>query len=91
MAGRQLSVRLAVLFAAVSTVFLLIGGAADAEGPPAPTVEYIVAPGDTLWEIAQQHSEGGDDLRQLVYEIREASGLESATIHPGQVLRVPRH
>ena len=45
----QLSVRLAVFIAAVSAVFLLIGGPADAEGPPPPAVEYVVTAGDTLW------------------------------------------
>lgn len=91
MAGRQLSVRLAVLIAAISTVSLLIGGAADAESPPAGTVEYVVAPGDTLWEIARDLSAPGDDLRRVVHDIRQASGLDSSAIYPGQVLRIPQH
>lgn len=90
MAGRELSVRLAVLIAAISTVFLLIGGAADAESPPVGTVEYVVAPGDTLWAIAQDLSAPGDDLRRIVHDIRQASELESSSIYPGQVLRVPQ-
>jgi nucleoid-associated protein YgaU len=90
MARRQLSVRLAVLIAAVSTVFLLIGGAADAEAPPTGTVEYVVAPGDTLWQIAQELSTPGDDLRRIIHDIRQTSGLDSSAIYPGQVLRVPQ-
>ena len=90
MAHRQLSVRLAVLAAAISTVFLLIGEAADAEGPPVPTVEYVVEPGDTLWAIAAKVAAPTEDLRRVVREIQRASGLESATIYPGQVLEVPK-
>ncbi len=90
MERRQLSVRLAVLMASISTVFLLIGGAADAEEPPEPTVEYVVAPGDTLWAIATGLAEPGSDIRRIVDDIREASGLETSTIYPGQVLRVPQ-
>lgn len=76
--------------AAVSTVFLLIGGAADAEGPAAPTVEHVVEPGDTLWAIAMEVSGPGDDLRRIVHDIRQANGLDSSTIYPGQVLLVPQ-
>ena len=90
MARRQLSVRLAVLVVAISTVFLLVGGAADAEGPPAPTVEYVVKPGDTLWAIAAKVAAPEEDLRRVVREIQRASGLDSATIFPGQVLEVPK-
>ena len=54
---RQLSVRLSVFLVAICTVFLLIGGAADAESPPAPTVEYVVGAGDTLWSVTTEASE----------------------------------
>jgi transcriptional repressor NrdR len=51
----QLSVQLSVLLATVCAVFLLIGGAADADEVPAPAVEYVVEHGDTLGEIAAGH------------------------------------
>ena len=65
----QLSVRLAMLIASVCTVFLLIGGSAGAEAPLAPPVEYVVEAGDTLWDIAAQHSAPGADVRRLVDEV----------------------
>ncbi len=89
-AKRQLSVRLSVFLAAVCTVFLLIGGAAEAEGPPQPTIEYVVAAGDTLWSVASSHVAPGDDVRPLVAEIKDLSGITSSALHPGQVLRIPR-
>jgi len=86
----QLSVQLSVLLATICAVFLLIGGAADAEEPPPPAIEYVVAQGDTLWDIASRHMEVGADVRPLITEIKERSGIESSAIQPGQVLQIPR-
>lgn len=89
MAPRQLSVRLSVILAAVFVAFLLIGGPADAEGPPPPTIEYVVASGDTLWAIAANHVEEGGDVRAMIREIMEASDVSSSSIQTGQVLNIP--
>jgi nucleoid-associated protein YgaU len=91
MANQQLSVRLAMLIAAVCAVFLMIGllgGQAGAEGPTPAPIEYVVQSGDTLWDIAASHSDPGEDIRRVVRDIRKLSET-SATIHPGQVLFIP--
>jgi nucleoid-associated protein YgaU len=87
---KQLSVQLSVLLATVCTVFLLIGGAAEAEAPPGPVTEYVVAQGDTLWEIAGQHVSPGDDVRPLIEAIKERTGISSSAIQVGQVLQIPQ-
>ena len=87
---KQLSVQLSVLLATVCAVFLLIGGAAGADEVPGPSVEYVVAQGDTLWEIASEQVAPDEDVRPLIREIRELSGIESSTLQPGQVLQVPQ-
>lgn len=84
----QLSVRLCLLLAAICMVFLMIGGSADAEGPT-QVVEYVVAPGDTLWQIAAVRTETGGDVRRLVSDIVELSGIENGMIIPGQILLLP--
>ncbi len=56
----------------------------------APPLEHVVAPGDTLWAVAGDYSDPGDDLRRLVSDIKRLSGLESSLIHPGQVLLIPQ-
>ena len=89
MALPQLSVRITLLAAAVVMVFLMIGGAAGADIPDAPPVEYEVVAGDSLWSIAAGHAEPGADLRRLVSDIRRASGLSGDHIVPGQVLLIP--
>ncbi len=49
-------------------------------------VEYIVNPGDTLWDIAEAHTGDGWDYRILA----EQSGIEDADlIYPGQAVLVP--
>jgi len=89
MTRSQLSVQLSVLLATVCAVFLLIGGAADAEEVPGPTIEYVVAPGDTLWDIASEHAAETTDVRPLIREIKERTGMRSSSIQPGQVLQIP--
>ena len=48
---------------------------------------YVVRPADTLWSIAERRY--GGDVREAVWRIREANGLEDATITPGQRLLLP--
>jgi Tfp pilus assembly protein FimV len=50
---------------------------------------YTVAAGDDLWTIAAGEYGGEDDLRAAVYAIREANGLESSALQPGQQLTLP--
>lgn len=85
----QLSVQLSVLLATVCIVFLLIGGAADAGEVPGPVIEYVVEAGDTLWQIAADHVPADADVRPLIVEIKERSGIVSSTLQPGQILKIP--
>jgi LysM repeat protein len=87
----QLSVQLSVLLATVCAVFLLIGGAAEAESPPAAVTEYVVEQGDTLWAIAADHITAGEDVRVLIGDIKARSGITSSSLQVGQVLQIPQH
>ncbi len=78
-----LLVLIGVLVAAPKAVYMMDRSAA------VPTIEYTVAPGDTLWDIAARYS-GEDDPRRVVRVIRKANRLQSATIYPGQVLVIPQ-
>jgi nucleoid-associated protein YgaU len=51
--------------------------------------QVVVQPGDTLWDLAREHSPEGADIRRIVYEIRTLNGLAGAEIHPGQHLLLP--
>lgn len=61
---------------------------ADASAPHAPTVEYVVRQGDTLWAIAVR-SAPQRDPREVVDLIGAANGLDGGAIVPGQTLVVP--
>ncbi|MDI9600242.1 MAG: LysM peptidoglycan-binding domain-containing protein [Acidobacteriota bacterium] len=50
---------------------------------------YTVRAGDDLWTIAESQYGAEMDLRAAVYAIREANGLESAGLMPGQALTLP--
>jgi Tfp pilus assembly protein FimV len=70
--------------------FLLIApGLARGDGPerPAPRVTYVVAPGDTLWSIAQRVAPG-QDPRPVVDGLIEANDLGGG-LQAGQELSIP--
>jgi len=48
-----------------------------------------VMPGDTLWDIAASHNYYEEDIRAVVYRIKQYNELSDATIYTGQVILVP--
>jgi nucleoid-associated protein YgaU len=85
-----------LLTSVVVALALLLAGAvaAQADDAPdavsaAPTVEYTVRSGDTLWAIASAYVGDGDDVRNLIEDIKHGNGLETSVIWPGQILQIP--
>ncbi len=72
--------------AGVLGVAAYTGGGVGAEPPPA---HYTVAPGDTLWGIAIEHTPLWEDPRPNVEAIREANDLSGYEIYPGMSLELP--
>ncbi len=79
--------RLGALFVVAALAFALHAGSGAGAGPQ--TVRYTVAPGETLWEIAEENTLPGEDPRPKLEAIREANDLSGSTIHPGMTLEVP--
>ena len=86
---QQLSVQLSVILATICVVFLLIGGAAEAEAPPGPAIEHTVSAGETLWEIANGYTAPTGDVRVVINAIKERTGITSSSLQVGQVLLIP--
>lgn len=49
----------------------------------------MVRPGDTLWAIASTYSRPNTDIQAMIDRISEVNHLQSASLQPGQRLRVP--
>jgi nucleoid-associated protein YgaU len=94
--GRRLArtVVIALALLVALTVSVLGRGAPSQAGdsPARPaTATVIVAPGESLWDVARGRSLDSD-LRETVARIQELNGLSggaASTIRPGQELIVP--
>lgn len=75
----------ALLVLALPRVVRVLARAAE----PPVAVTVTVAPGDSLWTIAERHAEPGEDIRRVVHRIRRHNGLDGGLVHPGMVLQVP--
>jgi len=56
---------------------------------PLSYIEITVEQGDTLWELAQDNLTENQDIRAVIYEIRELNNLSTANLTPGQIIRIP--
>ncbi|MGH7709538.1 MAG: LysM peptidoglycan-binding domain-containing protein [Vulcanimicrobiaceae bacterium] len=57
--------------------------------PPAHFSHVVIKSGDALWAIAADHTAPGESVQDTLDTIRAANHLQSATIVPGQTLRIP--
>lgn len=72
-----------------SVVSAKAGAGTAAPAPKAHTfITVTVAPGETLWALANRVADGGD-VRGLVAEIVSVNSLPSADVSAGQKLRIP--
>lgn len=88
----RLARTLVVLSLAIVAASVAGGGAgADTDFAPAPSKSFItvtVAPGDTVWSLANHVSEG-HEVRSLVAQIIEVNSLGSGDVTAGQKIRIP--
>lgn len=70
---------------------VLVAGRAVADGPQsAQQVEsHVVQPGETMWQIASQIADPGQDVRDVVFELVRMNELPDAGLMAGQVIVVP--
>lgn len=54
-----------------------------------PVERIYVQYGDTLWDIAKDHTAPGEDVRDVMARIKKFNGLRSSAIYEGQILYVP--
>lgn len=82
----------ALLFAIMLTSIILFSSAYAAHTADkyqfGNTTEYIVQRGDTLWTIAEPYTAQDQDIRQVIYTIKQLSNIGS-NIQPGDKLLIP--
>ncbi|WP_292834682.1 LysM peptidoglycan-binding domain-containing protein [Microbacterium sp.] len=91
--GRRVLALLAALPAVVSLVVAIVSGGgalASREGSaPLGTFDQLtVAPGDTLWSIAESVAPGADP-RDVVDAIVRLNALDSGLLEAGQMISIP--
>jgi len=80
--------------AAVRAAEPAAGGTAlpeDSGAVPKPSGSSLlcVAPGDTLWSIAEQYAPEGVPIKSYIRQIMQANSLTSAALQAGDVLILP--
>jgi LysM repeat protein len=91
---RSTSVRaLVIISTTVAAFVLLLATAVHAMtgGAPVPSVDYRVHAGDTLWSIAIEITDSGDDVRATIATIESLNGLDGAVLQIGQTLQIPEN
>ncbi len=90
MNSHSIRLRALVLPLALALVFLLLLAQGSHAGDAAkPTEPYRVVAGDTLWDLADELTEPGEDVRSTVRRIQRLNGLDGGLISPGQVILLP--
>ncbi len=86
----SIRLRALVLPLALALVFLLLlAQRVDAGDTTLPTESHRVVAGDTLWDLADERTEPGSDVRSVVRLIQRLNDLDGGMITPGQVILVP--
>ena len=73
----------------VVALLLLLVSTVQAGGEVRATEDYTVRAGDTLWDIAADHTGADGDVRGTVALIRRINDLETVLIRPGDRLSIP--
>jgi hypothetical protein len=75
----------------MSAVLLLWGGRAVASSPGTALEVRVhtVAPGETLWQHAKALAGSGEDVRDVVAQLIDLNGLDSANLQAGQRIVLP--
>jgi len=83
------SSRVLVIISTIVVALVLLLPSAFGATPGASTEDYVVRSGDTLWDIAEERTTEGHDVRGTITSIRRLNDLESSMIQPGEILVVP--
>lgn len=75
-------------FIALVAIGVAFAGGSMATSEPEATATVVVEPGQTLWDIAAEASDGRD-VRDMVDHLVDLNHLDSVVLDAGQSLEVP--
>ena len=61
---------------------------AGSAGSAGPRLNHVVAPGETLWSLAERYA-GQQDPRNYIYDLEKLNNLGAKPIYPGERLLLP--
>lgn len=74
---------------AVGAFPALAGGRGAVSAAPRPGLVVEVVYGESLWTIAREHGDPAQDVRETVWRIRKANGVEAGRLRPGSTITIP--
>ena len=86
MSKTERNIRRGIFLIVLALLLILLCGAVHPMCEPV-TESYFVKPGDTLWSIALEHKQPGQDTRKYIDEIKRINGI-SALIYEGQEIQI---
>ena len=87
-AARRRAATLAAV-AVLAVAGLVLQSTAAESDVPDRTTSIVVAPGDTLWDIAAAATPAGHSPHATVAAISELNAVDPSSLQPGMVLVVP--
>ncbi|WP_177186835.1 LysM peptidoglycan-binding domain-containing protein [Paenibacillus sp. CF384] len=81
-----------LFFVLLFTGLSLMTSQANSEHPAAPSASeqiVVVGSGDTLWNIASSIRKEGEDIRHVVFNLKQRNNLTSSSLQAGQSLIIP--
>ena len=79
-----------VLLLVCTALFAAFGGFKAYSKDTVDYTSHTVDNCETIWSIAQQYSEKGQDIRKTVYEIKKLNGIQENIVFVGQTLKIPK-
>ncbi len=86
MSKTERNIRRGIFLIVLALLLILLCGAVRPRCEPV-TESYYVKPGDTLWGIALEFKQPGQDTRKYIDEIKKINGI-TATIYEGQEIQL---
>jgi len=83
--------RLIITLLVLTFLVPLVSAAASTDNSPQAqeVLVHVVAPGETLWEIAQGNKAPDDGIWEAVSKIKRLNRLETSALHVGQTILLP--